>query len=67
MYFFHSKNNNENNLINYFRYIGQSFDHLTYAVVIALEELVETSDKPNTRMFAWLFSKHLRAAYTSAL
>ena len=38
------------------------FDRLTYAVVMALEELVDTSDSPATRMFAWLYSKHLRAA-----
>jgi hypothetical protein len=39
------------------------FDRLTYAVVVALEELVDSSSSsPNTRLFAWLYSKHLRAA-----
>eukprot|EP00798_Chlamydomonas_sp_ICE-L_P009335 gene9335-biopygen9242 len=38
------------------------FDKLTYAVVVALEELVDNSCCPNTRVFAWLYAKHLRAA-----
>eukprot|EP00798_Chlamydomonas_sp_ICE-L_P000263 gene263-biopygen2270 len=37
------------------------FDKLTYAVVVALEELVDNSCCPNTRVFAWLYAKHLRA------
>eukprot|EP00798_Chlamydomonas_sp_ICE-L_P032579 gene32579-biopygen11930 len=38
------------------------FDKLTNAVVVALEELVDNSCCPNTRVFAWLYAKHLRAA-----
>eukprot|EP00798_Chlamydomonas_sp_ICE-L_P003036 gene3036-biopygen20775 len=38
------------------------FDKLTYAVVVALEELVDNSCCLNTRVFAWLYAKHLRAA-----
>eukprot|EP00798_Chlamydomonas_sp_ICE-L_P027261 gene27261-biopygen8419 len=38
------------------------FDKLTYAVVVALEEMVDNSCCPNTRVFAWLYAKHLRAA-----
>eukprot|EP00798_Chlamydomonas_sp_ICE-L_P002928 gene2928-biopygen14861 len=38
------------------------FDKLTYAVVVALEELLDNSCCPNTRVFAWLYAKHMRAA-----
>jgi len=36
-------------------------DTLTYAAVVAMEQLHKKTKDPNVRLFSWLFSNHLRA------